>query len=123
MRGALVRRLRALRPGRCAGLLVTLLLLLAPVLAYAERPATPAGDVVRVSVEGTRRIEQATVLAAIGLRSGQVVPPERVRRDLKSVYATGFFDDIRVEMVDEGGGVALIFTVVEKPAVRDVVIS
>ncbi|MBW2257113.1 MAG: outer membrane protein assembly factor BamA [Deltaproteobacteria bacterium] len=77
----------------------------------------------RVSVEGTRRIEQATVLAAIGLRSGQVVTPERVRRDLKSVYATGFFDDIRVEMVDEGGGVALIFTVVEKPAVRDVVIS
>jgi outer membrane protein insertion porin family len=104
-------------------LLLTLVLLLLAGTAHAGRPATAEGDVVRVSVQGTKRIEEATVLAAIHLRSGQIVTPEKVRRDLKSVHATGFFDDVRVEVVDEGGGVAVIFTVVEKPAVRDVVIA
>lgn len=99
----------------------------APVLAatwtspaWAQPPAVVEGTVRRVVIEGNRRIEEATVLAAIGLRPGDELTPSRVRRDLKAVMATGFFDDVRVEAVVEGDGVRVTFLVDEKPAVRDV---
>src|SRR5690606_7265859 len=100
--------------------LVLLVALGAPVAGWAQTLAPAEGDVVRVTVQGTKRIEEATVLAAIGLRRGQTLTGDKVRRDLKSVHGTGFFDDVRVDVVPEGSGVAVTFTVVEKPAIRDI---
>ena len=85
-----------------------------------EAPAPAEGQVARVAVQGTHRIEEATVLAAIGLRRGQSLSADKVRRDIKSIYATGFFSDVRVDVSSEGGGVAVTYTVVEKPAIRSV---
>ena len=66
--------------------------------ARAERPVAADGTVSRVAVSGTRRIEDAVVLAAIGLRRGESINAAKIRRDLKAVYATGFFDDVRVDL-------------------------
>lgn len=108
---------------RAWGWLALLCALLVAIPAFGQPPAPAVGEVVRVSVEGTRRIEEATVLAAIGLRRGQTLSADKVRRDLKSVYGTGFFDDVRVDVVPEGAGVAVTFIVVEKPAIREVIIE
>ncbi len=75
----------------------------------------------RVIVTGTRRIEEAAVLTAVGLRRGELLTAEKARRDLKSVYATGFFQDVKVEAaLDAAGNAIVTFRVTEKPAVRDV---
>jgi outer membrane protein insertion porin family len=90
----------------------------------AAMPPVPAeGTVSGVSVEGPRRIEEAAVLAAIGLRKGEELTPEKVRRDLRSVYALGFFDDVVVETLVEDDGVRVVFLVEEKPSVREVKIE
>lgn len=90
-------------------------------VALAQAPVPATGEVVGVRVEGTRRIEADTVLANVGLRRGDSLSPYKVRRDLKAVYATGFFDDVRIELFpDDDGGVQVVFMVTEKPAVRDV---
>lgn len=99
-------------------LLALSLLLSTP--AWADAPAVAEGRVTRVSVEGNRRIEESTVLAATSLRRGDDLNSARVRRDLKSIYGTGWFDDVRVDVVPDGDGVQVIFVVDEKPAVRDV---
>jgi outer membrane protein insertion porin family len=91
--------------------------------AYAQAPAEAEGTVTRIVVQGNRRIEEATILASIGLRRGDELTQSRVRRDLKAIYATGFFDDVRIEASAEEGGVALVIIVDEKPAVRDVRIA
>lgn len=112
-------RLLSIAPLRAlAAVGVLLLMLLQP--AVAAEPVAAEGEVSRVRVEGTRRIEEAAVLTAIGLRRGERLSPEKIRRDLKSVYATGFFRDVIIELVDEDDGVAVVFIVEEKPAVRDV---
>lgn len=97
-----------------------LLALLLPGLASAQAPVPAEGVVTRVQVEGTRRVDEAVVLAAIGLRAGERLTPEKVRRDLVAVYGTGFFQDVRFELVPEGAGYALIVMVQEKPAIREV---
>jgi outer membrane protein insertion porin family len=101
-------------------LLLALLLLLLSLPAQAMPPAPAEGTVTRVTIEGNRRIEDATVLASIFLRSGQTLSAEAVRRDIRNIYRTGFFDDIRVETIVDGDGVQVVFVVDEKPAVRDV---
>lgn len=93
------------------------------VLAAAEAPAPADGRVNKVSVEGTRRIDNAAVFAVIGLHQGDTLSPEKVRRDVKAVYKTGWFKDVIVDAVPDGDGVSVVFTVDEKPAVRDVTIE
>jgi len=94
--------------------------LIAAVPALGAEPVPAEGTVSRVVVDGNRRIDQAVVLPEIGLRRGEQLSPEKVRRDLKAVYATGFFEDVVVELLAEDDGVMVRFTVVEKPAVREV---
>lgn len=91
--------------------------------ARADVPAPADGRVTTVTIEGNRRIESDSILPSISLRRGDLITAGKVRRDLKAVYNTGFFEDVRVETVADGDGVKLIFVVHEKPAVRDVKIS
>jgi outer membrane protein insertion porin family len=98
--------------------------------AGAAPPVAAEGTVTRVVVEGNRRIEEAVVLAAIGLRRGESLNADKVRRDLKAVFGTGFFEDVSVELLPDdeglppnsapGSGVRVRFVVKEKPAVREV---
>lgn len=98
-----------------------LLFAVASVGVSVAAELVPAEGVVdRVRVEGARRVEEAAVLAAVGLRRGEPLSPEKVRRDLKAVYRTGFFDDVAFEVVPlEAGTVELIVRVREKPAIRE----
>lgn len=90
----------------------------------AAPPVAAEGTVERISVQGARRIEEAVVLAAIGLRRGEQLSPEKIRRDLKAVYETGFFEDVVVDLAQgEDGKVIVRFVVDEKPAVRDVLLE
>ncbi|MEO0602210.1 MAG: outer membrane protein assembly factor BamA [Myxococcota bacterium] len=102
--------------------LVVWALLLASV-GHAEVPEAAQGQVVAVKVEGTRRIEDAVVLAAVAIRRGQEVTASKVRRDLRSIHATGFFEDVIVRLEEVEGGVEVVYEVVEKPAVREVRLS
>ncbi len=102
-----------LLPGVVAGLA-------APHDALAEEPLAVDAVITRVVVRGTRFVEEAAVLARIGLRGGDRVDPVKVRRDIDSVYAAGFFQDVRVYAEPDGDGVKLIFEVQEKPQVTDV---
>lgn len=91
-------------------------------VARAEAPVAAEGTVTRVVVQGNRRVEEAVVLAAVGVRRGESITPGRVRRDLEAVYKTGYFEDVVIELVPdaEPGTVQVVVRVTEKPAVRDV---
>lgn len=87
----------------------------------AEPPAAVDGQVVRdIRVRGNRYIEEAAVMARIGVRSGQILTQAALRRDLDSIHGTGFFRDVQIFVRDVEGGVALIYEVSEKPSVVDV---
>ena len=80
------------------------------------------GTIVSLRVEGNKRIEDAAVLAAVQLNEGESLADWKIRRDIKSVYRTGFFEDVQVDVVeaDVRGGVVVTFLVEENPAVREV---
>lgn len=99
---------------------VVLLCLCVGAVAWADPPAEATGEVAKVVVEGTRRIDEAAVLAAIGLRRGEQLNPQKLRRDLKAVYDTGWFEDVTIQLDASDDGVIVRFLVSEKPAIREV---
>ncbi len=84
-----------------------------------------SGRVVNVRVEGNRRVEEAVVLASAQLRQGDRIQAAKVRDDVKAVFRTGFFRDVRVDVsrADLDDGVVVTFLVTENPAIREVKVS
>jgi len=90
----------------------------------AEPPTLVDGTVGSIAVKGLRRVEEAAILASIGLRVGEELAGWKIQRDIKAVYRTGFVDDVRVSAEPgEGGALTITFTVDEKPAIRDVLLT
>jgi outer membrane protein insertion porin family len=97
--------------------------------ALASVPAPPAASrsggerVASVEVSGNRRIETNAIKARIGTRPGEPWDPAQVARDVREVFALGFFRDVRVETEESPDGRAVVFVVDENPVVRQVTLS
>lgn len=86
-------------------------------LCYAE---TYSIDGVRV--EGNNRIDTAAVVEQVKHKSGSINSDE-ISEEVKTLYATGFFDQVTAKILSEGGKRYLKFEVVEKPLIRKVFIK
>src|SRR2546426_1031203 len=73
------------------------------VLAASDSPLIQT-----LQIRGTRRVVE------IETRAGEPFDEARIDRDVHRLWATGWFDDIRVESSQSAGGVQLIFTLVER---------
>jgi len=74
--------------------------------------------VAAILVKGSRRIEVDAIEQVIKTAPGDVYSAGDLSRDLKSVYAMGYFDDVRIEAQDGPDGKTVTFRVTEKPTLR-----
>ncbi len=74
--------------------------------------------VLKVVVSGNKRIEADAIKSKIGTGPGDIYLAKSLARDLKSIYAMGYFEDIRVEEEQVPGGKIVFFKVKEKPTIR-----
>lgn len=86
---------------------LVLAFLIAPLLCLADTPSIQI-----LQIHGTRR--------ALNLetRAGDDFDPAQIERDVRSLWVTGWFEDIQVTADDSSGGMRLTFRVVEKPQLR-----
>lgn len=73
-----------------------------------------------IDVAGNRRVSQEDVLAYLREQVGQQFSPEALAQDVRELWASGFFDDIEVDMERSDSGVSLRFIVRERPNIRRV---
>src|SRR5262249_6703396 len=52
---------------------------------------------------------------------GQPFTPEGLTRDVRELWDSGFFDDLRVSLTSAPDGVVLTFEVTERPNIREIV--
>ncbi len=76
----------------------------------------------RVLIRGNRRIPASTIRSWINARKGDPYSPELLDHDVRSLYNTGHFDDVRV-YVEGGlrGGKIITFEVTERPLILEIV--
>ncbi|GGE60301.1 outer membrane protein assembly factor BamA [Niveispirillum cyanobacteriorum] len=73
------------------------------------------GGIIReIRVEGSQRIEGATVQSYLTVRPGDNFDPDKIDQSLKSLFATGLFADVSIR---REGGVMLV-QVVENPIIN-----
>lgn len=84
--------------------------------------AAEADKIARVDVVGNERIDKGVVLNAVKTKVGDVYDPVKIGEDLKSIYKTGYFGDVMVDVKDIDKGKAVTFVVVERPSVSAIYI-
>jgi len=73
-----------------------------------------------IRVEGNRRIPRETIRARVYTREGDVYDEAALQRDLRSVWNTGYFDDVRIEREQGDKGWIIHIYVREKPTIRTI---
>src|SRR5687768_15136279 len=69
-----------------------------------------------IRVEGLQRTEAGTVFSYLPIKVGETMNAEKARAALRALYATGFFQDVRLE----AEGDVLVVFVRERPAIASI---
>ncbi len=77
----------------------------------------------KIMILGNSKVEEGVIRGAIKSREGGSFSVEKVREDLRSIFDLGFFADVQVDMKSTPQGKEVIFIVVEKPSLREIVIK
>ena len=77
----------------------------------------------KITILGNVKVEEAAVRAAIKSRENGPFAIDQVREDLRSIFALGYFTDVQVDIKSTPKGKEVIFIVVEKPSIKDIVIK
>jgi outer membrane protein insertion porin family len=74
----------------------------------------------RIEVIGNRRIPKDTIVSRVYTRAGDVYDEAALQRDLRSIWNTGYFDDVRIEREQGPKGWIINIYVREKPTIRTI---
>lgn len=89
-------------------------------VADAAKSNTDSQTIAEIKFEGLMRIDRDTAYTRIKSAVNSPLDPERVSKDIRSLFKTAAFKDIEARVVPGREGVTLIFKVVEYPAVAAV---
>ena len=76
-----------------------------------------------IRIEGNKMISVATILSRIKTRVGQSYLQTVISDDLKRLYNTGYFSDVRVDHEDFDDGFRVIIYIDEKPIIEEITFS
>ncbi|MBF0123488.1 MAG: outer membrane protein assembly factor BamA [Candidatus Omnitrophica bacterium] len=93
------------------------------VPAYSADEVASGKLVTSIDIQGNKSIGIATILTKIKTRVGQEYRQNVISDDLKRLYNTGYFSDVRVDRKEEGEGLKVIIFVEEKSIVDVVTFS
>ncbi len=69
-----------------------------------------------IRVEGLQRTEPGTVFSYLPVKVGETMDEQRAQRALRALFATGFFQDVRLEVEND----VLVVLVTERPAISQI---
>ena len=73
-----------------------------------------------IQVKGNERIESAAIQLSVKSKVGEILSPEQVRDDIRSIYKMGYFEKVEAEVTDTPKGKLLTFVVQENPTIQEV---
>lgn len=89
------------------------------ILGYSE----PARLISAIHIEGNEKTDSGAIMRRISSQAGDRLDSDRLREDIRQVFAMGYFDDVQVEAEETPDGTRLTFMITEKPVISQVVIT
>ncbi len=92
-----------------------------PAVAPAVgQSAVPKGGITDVQVKGMRIMDPDVVLMRLTIRKGDSPDANALNEEVRRIWDMGYFDDVSVSLAP---GNVLIFTVVEKPRIDNIIVE
>jgi len=113
----LIRTKMGSRIRKSVGLSLVLFLLSVGICSGAEEV------IYKITILGNVKVEDGAIRAALKSREGGRFSSDQVREDLRSVFGLGYFSDVQVDIKTTPKGREIIFIVLEKPAVKEILIT
>ncbi|MCX5869639.1 MAG: outer membrane protein assembly factor BamA [Deltaproteobacteria bacterium] len=73
-----------------------------------------------LAAEGNKRIDSGAIIHKIQTKTGDIYSPTVLRKDLKAIFAMGYFDNVNIKVEESTEGKKIIFQVTEKPLISKV---
>jgi outer membrane protein insertion porin family len=102
---------------RRPGLLLLVFFLFTGICSGAEE------NIFKITILGIVKVEEGVIRGAIKSREGGPFSVEKVREDLRTIFDLGYFTDVQVDIKSTPQGREVIFIVVEKPSIKNIVIE
>jgi len=83
----------------------------------------PQNVVRNIEIRGNRIVSTNAILNKVKTKVGSPLLQEVVNEDVKRLYATGFFQDVRVDVQPQADGLAVNIIVDEKPIIKRIIIE
>ncbi len=97
--------------------------IISDVVAEAVSFANRSFTIASIAPAGNKRIDAGAILRKITTKPGDIYDPTSLRKDLKTVFSMGYFDNVEIEATDTDNGKKILFRVQEKPLIGSVVIT
>ena len=92
--------------------------------ATAEKtPAASSGIIKEIQVAGTKRLEKDVITNRLHSEVGQPLDREKIREDIQTLFALGYFETVEVETQGPSTGLTLIYRIKEKPVLSEFTIE
>jgi outer membrane protein insertion porin family len=92
-------------------------LLVLPGFVRAQEKATAVKNVTAIAIKGNKSISEAVIFSKLKTKIGSPYQENVVSDDLKRLYLTGYFADVKIDTEDYKDGVKVIITVKERPII------
>lgn len=79
--------------------------------------------IAEIRFRGNRRVESEAMLLEIDSNAGELVTPNKLARDVKALWALGYFEDVYVQGELTPAGAVLTFVVKERPTIRKIIVE
>lgn len=88
-----------------------------------EVPTLPPQELTisNIEIRGVKKVESDAVAIRLISKVGALFSPEIVRKDIEAIFKSGYFYDVRVESEVSDSQVKLIYSLVEKPSIVEIV--
>ena len=103
--------------------ILSVLLLFGQTAVYAQNNDDYLPEIVDVEVRGNVVVSSQVILNKIKSREGQTLSREVINQDIKRLYSTGYFKDVKVDLVPEGKDYRIVYIVDEKPVISKIIIT
>ena len=77
----------------------------------------------KITVLGNVKVEEGAIRAAVKSRERGPFSADQVREDLRAVFNLGYFSDVQVDIKTTPRGKEIIFIVMEKPSIKEILIT
>ena len=102
---------------KCCELIVLFLLIVTfPLYAFAES----GPSIKSIEIQGNRKVSSEAIYSKLKSKIGDNFSENLVQDDIQKLYSIGYFDDISVDIDSFEGGVKLVYSFREKPAITSI---